>query len=142
MTEYHFAGFVPRFFAFLIDSFFVMLFTVPIMFAIYGKPYFMASHDANTAVDILVQYLAPACAVVIFWVYRSATPGKMLLGMILVDIRTGNKLTTRQCIVRYLSYYVALLPLGAGFIWIIYDKKKQGWHDKIAGTAVVKRRIC
>jgi uncharacterized RDD family membrane protein YckC len=36
-----------------------------------------------------------------------------------------------------LGYYLALLPLGAGFLWVMIDKKRRGWHDHIAGTIVV-----
>jgi len=35
------------------------------------------------------------------------------------------------------GYFIAFLPVGLGFFWIIWDKRKQGWHDKIAGTVVV-----
>ena len=39
---------------------------------------------------------------------------------------------------RYLAYLVSMLPLCFGFLWIAWDKKKQGWHDKIAKTYVIK----
>ena len=83
------------------------------------------------------QNILIAIVVLIFWIYRSATPGKMILKMKIVDAKTGGHLSRGQLIVRYLGYFIALLPLTLGFIWIHYDKKKQGWHDKIAGTVVV-----
>lgn len=78
-----------------------------------------------------------AIAVILFWIYCSATPGKMLLKMKIVDAKTGARPSRKQCIIRYFGYIISILPLGLGFIWIYYDRKKQGWHDKIAGTVVL-----
>jgi uncharacterized RDD family membrane protein YckC len=39
---------------------------------------------------------------------------------------------------RYFAYYLSTILLGLGFLWIIWDPKKQGWHDKLAGTVVVR----
>jgi len=85
----------------------------------------------------LMNIVFPAVAIILFWVARSATPGKMLIRARIVDARTGGKPTTGQLIGRYLGYYVSTLPLFLGFIWIALDKRKQGWHDKLARTVVV-----
>lgn len=86
----------------------------------------------------LLQMAVMGAAVVAFWIYRAATPGKMLLRLVIVDAATGGVPSTRQFIVRYLAYFVSVIPLFLGFFWIGWDKKKQGWHDKIAGTLVMK----
>ncbi len=39
---------------------------------------------------------------------------------------------------RYFGYYVSILPLMLGIIWVGIDKRKQGWHDKLAGTVVIR----
>jgi len=44
-----------------------------------------------------------------------------------------------QWLIRYVGYFVAVLPLGLGILWVAWDKKKQGWHDKMAKTLVVER---
>ena len=75
---------------------------------------------------------------IVFWIYRSATPGKMILGIKIVDMKTGNPPSPSQSITRYLGYYVSMIPLMLGIIWVAFDEKKQGWHDKLAGTVVVK----
>lgn len=36
-----------------------------------------------------------------------------------------------------IDFLVSLLPLCLGFLWVAFDSKKQGWHDKIAGTVVI-----
>lgn len=41
---------------------------------------------------------------------------------------------------RYLGYFVSMLFLGLGCIWVAFDSRKQGWHDKLAGTVVVRRK--
>jgi uncharacterized RDD family membrane protein YckC len=41
---------------------------------------------------------------------------------------------------RYVGYIISTIPLCLGFLWVGFDSKKQGWHDKIAGTVVVRNR--
>jgi uncharacterized RDD family membrane protein YckC len=41
-------------------------------------------------------------------------------------------------IVRALACFFSIVAAGLGFIWIAFDREKQGWHDKIAGTVVVR----
>ena len=77
----------------------------------------------------------------LFWIYKSATPGKMITKLVIVDAKTGGKPTTGQFLLRYLGYYVSTVPLGLGLIWVAFDQRKQGWHDKIAGTLVVRQSV-
>ncbi len=72
-----------------------------------------------------------------FWIWKSATPGKMLFGIKIVDAE-GKNLTPAKAIVRYIGYIISMVLFGLGFIWAFFDSKKQGWHDKIAQTYVVK----
>ena len=87
--------------------------------------------------DLGYQFLVCSTIVVIFWLCRGATPGKMLLKMKIVDAVTETKPSARQLLIRYLGYIPAVLPLMLGFVWIYWDKKRQGWHDKLAGTVVI-----
>lgn len=75
--------------------------------------------------------------VLIFWMFLAATPGKLILRMKIVDAKTLGQVSRGNFFIRYFGYFVSLLPLGAGFIWIHYDKRHQGWHDKMAGTVVI-----
>ena len=72
-----------------------------------------------------------------FWVWRGQTPGKMALG-VRIATEDGETPSLGRAILRYFGMIVAILPLGLGLFWIGWDSKKQGWHDKIAGTYVVK----
>lgn len=87
---------------------------------------------------IILNYVAPALVIILFWVYKSATPGKMILKLRIVDADSGGKPSTAQFVGRYFSYYLSTLPLMLGFIWVAFDQRKQGWHDKLAGTVVIK----
>ena len=72
-----------------------------------------------------------------FWVWRGQTPGKMAMGIKV--IRTDSSpLTLQYALLRYLGYIVSAIILFVGFIWIALDSRKQGIHDKIADTYVVK----
>jgi uncharacterized RDD family membrane protein YckC len=90
--------------------------------------------------DFVVSWVLPAIAVIIFWKYRQATPGKMAISARIVDVQTGGAPTTQQLIVRYLGYFVSTVPFGLGLLWVAFDARKQGWHDKMAGTVVVRPR--
>jgi uncharacterized RDD family membrane protein YckC len=72
-----------------------------------------------------------------FWVWRGQTPGKMALGIKV--IRTDSSPVKWQCaLCRFLGYIVSVVTLFIGFIWVAFDGRKQGIHDKIADTYVVK----
>ncbi len=134
-----YAGFWIRVGASLIDTVVVVCVTLPLLVALYGWAYFETGGVAGTA-DVLISYVFPAVAVVAFWLLKQATPGKMAVQVRVVDAKTGGTLSVGQCIVRYLGYFVATLPLGLGLFWVGFDPKKQGWHDKMAGPVVVRSK--
>jgi len=84
--------------------------------------------------------MLPAAAIVMFWIYCSATPGKMAIGARIVDAATGRQPTQWQFIKRYMGFVLSSIPLCWGFIRAAFDSRKQGWHDKLAGTVVVYTR--
>lgn len=67
------------------------------------------------------------------------TFGKYLAGIKVID-ETGQPLTRKGALARNLSKFVSMAALGLGFIWILFDKKNQGWHDKMHRTYVVERK--
>ena len=135
-----YAGFWIRVGAAIIDTLLIMVITFPLLVGIYGWDYFDVEVTGMIAgpADVLVSWVLPAVAVILFWVYRQATPGKMLLSLRIQDANNGGGLSWGQSIGRYLAYFVATIPLALGLIWVAFDKKKQGWHDKLAHTVVVK----
>jgi uncharacterized RDD family membrane protein YckC len=137
-----YAGFWIRVGASIIDSILLAMITYPILYAVYG----WAGLDYGVAmrttgfVDILITWILPVVAVIWFWTAKQATPGKMLLSLRVVDAKTGGSLSVGQSIARYLGYFVSAIPFCLGLIWVGFDSKKQGWHDKIAGTVVVRSK--
>jgi uncharacterized RDD family membrane protein YckC len=85
----------------------------------------------------LLAFLAIAVAVIGFWRYCGATPGKLALAVKIVDAASGQPPGTARLVLRFLGYFISALPLYLGFLWIAIDRRKQGWHDKIAGTVVI-----
>ena len=68
--------------------------------------------------------------------FRS-TPGKIALSARIMDAQSGGRPSTARLVARCFAYIASGLPLFLGFVWIAIDRRKQGWHDKIAGTVVV-----
>ncbi len=130
------AGFWVRVAASIIDSILAMAILVPLLGMLFGWDHFFEA-DQSSLFGQLLEWLLPAVAAILFWQARQATPGKMALGMRIVDAATLGKPTTRQWIIRYLGYYVSMIPFFLGFVWVAFDARKQGWHDKLAGTRVV-----
>ena len=151
-SEPQYVGFWARFLAMIIDSLWLTLIMAVVIIAFFGQEFMAATMmtpessaemaaatGAGAAGGLLVQLLLPALLVVAFWIYKSATPGKMVISAEIVDARSLGKPSTGQLIVRYIGYYISSFILGLGFLWVAFDKRKQGWHDKIAGTLVVKK---
>ena len=116
-------GFGRRLAAFAIDALVLFVMIAPLeLFGLRG---------------FFVEALLPAIAVLVFWRLYGATPGKMAVSAKIVDARTGGAPATLRLVVRYAGYLVSTLPFFLGFAWIAIDRRKQGWHDKIAGTLVI-----
>ena len=148
-SELSYVGFWARFLSFVVDSIWAMILIALIVGVGLSAPEIdlKEATDPDRAVGVLLQLLPRlgldllliGVAFVLFWMFRSATPGKMLVSAVIVDAKTLGKPSTGQLIGRYLAYYVSTLPLCLGFLWVAFDRRKQGWHDKIAGTLVIKK---
>lgn len=140
-TSKEYAGFWIRFAASLIDTVLLLLLITPLMHWVYGEVYWSSDDFLLGGWDLVLNWICPLIATVAFWVYRSATPGKMALKLEVLDADTGHRLTPSKSVIRYLAYYISAIPLCLGFIWIAFNGKKQGWHDLIANTVVVRKVI-
>jgi len=147
--DIRYAGFWIRAVAAFIDSFWITIVIVPVLFWLYGSGYFtrMLNPDLLNPGpmfagpgDFVLQYVFPALVIVLFWIARQATPGKMALSLKIVDAKTLGPITRGQAIGRYLGYYVSIFGLCLGLLWVAFDPRKQGWHDKLAGTVVIHER--
>lgn len=133
-----YAGFWLRVWASVIDSVLLALVILPVVRAIYGPAYWDSEALVQGPADFLLTFVLPAVIIVWFWKAKEATPGKMAIRARIVDAATGGKASTKQLWIRYLGYYVSSIPLGLGLLWVAWDRRKQGWHDKMAGTVVVR----
>jgi uncharacterized RDD family membrane protein YckC len=70
-----------------------------------------------------------------FWTLVGFTPGKAILGLKVMR-KNGTKVSFSRALVRFFAYWISAIPLFLGFFWVLWDPKRQGWHDKIAGTQV------
>lgn len=138
MKQQEYAGFWIRFGAFLID--FVILFVIlfVLLSIIYGDDYWVSNQLVHGFWDAILNYVLPIVVTVWFWLRYLGTPGKMILGLKIVDATSGEKLSLGQAVGRYFAYILSAIPVGLGFLWIAFDDKKQGWHDKLAGSVVVR----
>ena len=74
---------------------------------------------------------------VIFWATKGTTIGGIICGLKLVRL-DDRPIDWGVAIVRSLCAFLSLVVAGLGFIWVAFDDEKQSWHDKIAGTTIVK----
>jgi len=136
----NYIGFWKRFGATIVDTILLFIITCPPLIWIYGWAYFDYDQTGFLAgpADFVISWIIPFIIVLFFWMQKQATPGKMVIHAKIIDAKTGAKPTVKQWILRYIGYFISLIPLGLGYIWVAFDSRKQGWHDKIAGTVVVR----
>jgi uncharacterized RDD family membrane protein YckC len=137
MDEYNYAGFWIRVAAALIDTVLLSIVIGIPLTLIYGSEYWTSEELVMGFWDA-VFYIVPVVITVWFWVKYLGTPGKMLLRLRVIDSNTGQAISTAKGVGRYLGYYVSAIPLLLGFVWVAFDKRKQGFHDKLAGTLVIR----
>ena len=133
----------------------------------------LESHYLMSIPAQIILNLVPVVIVVLLWRWKSATPGKMLFKLKVLDADTLDRPSTKQCIIRVLGYIppcipllfatfwllealnemmmpsgrstttlmfltLATSPLFIGFLRIIWNDRKQGWHDTWAKTVVMQ----
>jgi uncharacterized RDD family membrane protein YckC len=91
----------------------------------------MLHHSSNLELVVLAIYGA------LMWKLRGTTVGGLVFHLQVVRV-DGRPIDWETAIVRALACFLSMVVAGLGFFWIAFDSGKQGWHDKIAGTAVVR----
>jgi uncharacterized RDD family membrane protein YckC len=103
--------------------------------------YFYKNHGLlKVCLDFFLQLTILAGLYLFFWIKKQATIGKRVLSLKIVDATTLKKPSNKQFFIRMLALFVSIVPVFLGIIWIAFDPKKQGWHDKIANTLVIKEK--
>ena len=133
-----YASFGRRFAALVIDVIVLTLITVPLTLAVYGAEYFTSPDAEGGLGSFLINWVLPAALTIGFWLTLAATPGKLLVGIKVVQAESGEPLTFAQEVLRYVGYAVSALPLLAGYFWMLGNARKQTWHDRLAKSVVVR----
>ena len=133
-----YAGFWVRIGAAAIDSIAFLLVLFIIRYDAFAKfIYPILPLPILIATIVVIALVIHIAYFVIFWAWRGQTPGKIITGIKI--IRTdSSSITWQHALLRYLGCIISTLILFIGFIWIAFDSRKQGLHDKIADTYVVK----
>ena len=120
------AGFGVRFVAVLIDALILLI------------PNLIFSIVIGDILGNALSFLLGAAYAVYFWSTSGQTPGKQVMKLKVVKADGGAILTPGEAIVRYIGQIISAIPLALGYLWVLWDPKHEGWHDKIAGTKVIK----
>lgn len=95
----------------------------------------LAGHDLDEPgrlrFSLLLVYLAA------MWAWRQTTVGNTVFHL-RVQRTDGTRITVGIALVRALTLVLSVVPLGLGFWWLRWDPRRQAWHDKVAGTEVLK----
>jgi len=134
----NYAGFWRRLSANIIDGLILTIIIVGFGSEVGLKLLPTNTKESSDGLVKIIQLIISFVYSVLFWVnYDGSTPGKRFLGIKIVK-EDGQKIDYPMAIVRYVGYWISSIPLFLGFFWLIWDKKKQTWHDKLAKTVVVK----
>jgi uncharacterized RDD family membrane protein YckC len=143
-----YAGFFSRAAAYVVDRVivftivFVIMLVIDYFLSLFKLDQWLAARIGSSTNQIITTLLSSIGINLVvsifynigFWMLSGQTPGKRFLG-VRVMRADGERLKLRNAIWRQIGYYISTI-LYLGFIWILFDNKRQGFHDKIAGTIV------
>ena len=138
-----YAGNGARFLAWIVDGFIVGI-VVTIFYAIgFGVLAAGASADSSAGAGIglivmLIGVIVGVAYLPFFWARSGQTIGMKMLRLRLVRAMDGGPLSGGQAVLRLIGYWISAAVFYLGFIWILFDSKRQGWHDKIASTVMIE----
>ena len=153
MTTEIYGGFWRRLFAFLIDKTIIYALSITICVAailavglgsdirgiVFSTPDEMFGRvGAFMSFCVSLSLLTDMLYFTLFHGITGQTPGKMLFHLH-VTAASGGPITKGTAFLRWVGYLISAFFFFLGFLWIAFDRKKQGWHDKIALTSVVNK---
>jgi uncharacterized RDD family membrane protein YckC len=144
--EQHYGGFWKRALAISIDMmalYFIsmILGSISIVILSIASDTALTEGISETANGLLAAWYAMGLVTNLFYfTYFPATTGqtlgKKILGLKIVKL-SGEPIGKGTAFLRWMGYLVSFVFFCLGFIWVIFDRKRQGWHDKIAETVVL-----
>jgi len=150
MNHTYYGGFWRRTIAFLIDKVALSLISMILLFIAslflgLGFPFNLSINisEVITGTFLLSYYGTTIFLNMVYFTYfhgtTGQTPGKKILGLKVIQ-KTGDEMTLGLAFLRWVGYIISGLVFNLGFLWVAFDRKKQGWHDKIAATYVINLR--
>jgi uncharacterized RDD family membrane protein YckC len=127
----HYAGFWLRLLAYIIDAIILGAITLPLVRTLTSMG---IGENYSNVLSIAISWMYFAVFESSDWM---ASPGKKVLGLAVTD-EQGMKISIVRATRRYLGKILSALTLGIGFIMIAFTARKQGLHDKLFHTLVVK----
>ena len=131
-----------RFIAYLVDAFIMVMFG-GIILLVFGAIAGAAANDSSSIAGLsaLAGFAGFLLVYLIylpwFWGHGGQTPGMMLFHVRVVRAVDGGPVKMGQAYVRLVGFWISAAVFYIGFLWILFDARRQGWHDKIAGTVVI-----
>lgn len=151
----YYAGFISRLIAFVIDTVIITISVLAITWFVsvtirifnlqaFFNIFSILMPGATSSLEQLIERLTAgfllafviAVYYIFFWIIAGYTPGKAFMGLRIITT-DGRKISFFRALLRYLAYFLSAGLFFLGFFWILIDDRRQGWHDKIAGTLVV-----
>ncbi|MFQ5786971.1 MAG: RDD family protein [Thermodesulfobacteriota bacterium] len=141
LTPFDFAGFLPRFSSFIIDLIIVICITITVSLSGIITAFKISGLDINYIITITVRvffflFFLSSSYFVFLEGYSGKTIGKMIMGIKVIK-DDGNTIDLISAFTRWLVSFISASFLFLGFIWALFDRRSQTWHDKITGTIVV-----
>jgi uncharacterized RDD family membrane protein YckC len=120
------AGFWQRFGATVLDGIILGVISVILQLVLKG--------GAGSALSILV-----GLAYFTYFVgrERGQTPGMSALGIRVISFDGSGSIGYGRAFIRWIGGYISAIVIFIGFLWMLWDKEKQCWHDKLASDVVV-----
>jgi uncharacterized RDD family membrane protein YckC len=131
------ASFGARLLATVIDFAWLIPALIVVDLFLYGPQFFDPAHRTDPGTELVIQVIFGAI-IVFMWANYQASPGKLAIRLRIVDASTGGVPSVAKLILRYVGYIISMIPLFLGYFWMLWDDKRQCWHDKMAGTLVVQ----
>ena len=135
-----YAGFWVRTLAFIIDAIATGIISAALA-PLFGAGMLFDANATQVQIDYAysgINTLVGLIYFIGFWAWRGQTVGMIPFNMRVVSADTGEKIDVVRGVLRYVGLIISFVVIFLGVIWVAFDARKQGWHDKIANTLVVR----